>query len=188
MLIYGRFSKIFKSNNKKTELSLSVTNLNDAEKQKISNFRMRSGMEGRMEMSKYLGYFMFLGTIYYLQKRPDFEMLSLAGSEMYERAVQMIVRKFPGEKTLLFNETSLGGRFRYEADFKVQFSGKEVSGTGWFQLRKTSLVKWDWEKAELVYKIGKQNEIHKKILVSRESLIVDADSKNEGEHNRNKSE
>ena len=60
---------------------------------------------------------------------------------------------------VVFNKTSLGGKFQNKAQFSVQFVNRNIRGVGHFEAKRDGDTLWTFNKAQLVFrKSGGQEE------------------------------
>lgn len=75
---------------------------------------------------------------------------------------QAISSKFPEDKKLIFNETSVGGMYRKRKNYKIQFGGPMVSGTGHFEWNESTKEAFQIKEATIVFET--KNNPEKKMI------------------------
>lgn len=117
----------------------------------ISNFRMREPYDKRMQLFSSVFYFGLLGTFWYLKAKPQFRIVPVSHSVLFNTSCDMIRKKFVFDNYLLFNSSSIGGSFEDFADYYIQFTGSHVQGTARFKINHLERGTWEFESASVQY-------------------------------------
>lgn len=148
--LYSLFTELQKAKSDQQKV-MPVTYTDDKTQSAISNFRMREPYDKRIQLFGSMFYFGLLGMFWYMKAKPQFRVVSISNSVVFNKSSDMIRKKFAFDHDLIFNNTSIGGALEDSADYRIQFAGSRVQGIGKFKINHLSTGTWDFELAEVTY-------------------------------------